>query len=409
MGVLTGGALTLGFLRLEKKTTKDSNDDSYGNPAKKKNDPSSESSFSSHDCSSKTAKRQRLPELVLLVRHGESEGNVDKTTWWRKPDHKIALTPRGKEQALEAGRRIESIFRAYETSGATKIRNVHLHVSPFDRTMETARIAYSQFRRRIRAYKLFARLREQEFGNSQNHDDFYRFREEQKQMGRFWYRFPTGESGADVLDRVESWWLNDLLETNEHVPHAGQLVEDEEGEWEDDNGNDEATSSGRHHCNAVVVFTHGLTMRLILCQLFHWSVDTFHSVYNAHNCSIYVLRRDLSQKGRSPYALDRTLGNFPTSSVNIQVKVKTRRSTPLQEESSSHNEKDGTTTTRTYKLMDYLSLPSPRRHQTEEIKTKLVEQYPEDFQGGPNTIESITFLPYSRCSDLCKQDPCNHI
>ena len=31
---------------------------------------------------------------------------------------------------------------------------------------------------------------------------------------------------------------------------------------------------------AVVVVTHGLTMRLILMQLFHWSPNTFHTVWS---------------------------------------------------------------------------------------------------------------------------------
>ena len=46
------------------------------------------------------------------------------------------------------------------------------------------------------------RIREQEFGNIQG-DDFKAFREEQQKVGRFYYRFPTGESGADVWDRTK--------------------------------------------------------------------------------------------------------------------------------------------------------------------------------------------------------------
>ena len=53
----------------------------------------------------------------------------------------------------------------------------------------------------------------------------------------------------------------------------------------------------------VHLITHGLTVRLILCQLFKWSTSTFHSVYNANNSDIYVLKRDLTKKGRSPYVL----------------------------------------------------------------------------------------------------------
>ena len=44
------------------------------------------------------------------------------------------------------------------------------------------------------------RVREQEFGNLQG-DEFKAFRAEQMRVGRFFYRFPTGESGADVYGR----------------------------------------------------------------------------------------------------------------------------------------------------------------------------------------------------------------
>ena len=42
-------------------------------------------------------------------------------------------------------------------------------------------------------------------------------RSQQQKVGRFWYRFPTGESGCDVLDRVKSWWSDSFLPINERV------------------------------------------------------------------------------------------------------------------------------------------------------------------------------------------------
>ena len=64
-----------------------------------------------------------------------------------------------------------------------------------------------------------SQLREQEFGNLQG-DDFKTFREEQRSVGRFYYRFPTGESGADVYDRTKQWIFSDLvhLNTSTHAP-----------------------------------------------------------------------------------------------------------------------------------------------------------------------------------------------
>ena len=93
-------------------------------------------------------------------------------------------------------------------------------------------------------------------GNVQEGETFSQYRDEQRRVGRFWYRFPTGESGADVLDRVKSWWYESVLTVN--------------------------TRPGFLPIDAMVVVTHGLTMRFILMQLFGWSPTTFHSVWNAY-------------------------------------------------------------------------------------------------------------------------------
>jgi broad specificity phosphatase PhoE len=45
-------------------------------------------------------------------------------------------------------------------------------------------------------------LREQDFGNFQDTDGKKREKAERLRFGRFFYRFPNGESGADVYDRI---------------------------------------------------------------------------------------------------------------------------------------------------------------------------------------------------------------
>ena len=44
-------------------------------------------------------------------------------------------------------------------------------------------------------------LREQDFGNFQDTEGKKREKAERLRFGRFFYRFPNGESGADVYDR----------------------------------------------------------------------------------------------------------------------------------------------------------------------------------------------------------------
>jgi broad specificity phosphatase PhoE len=49
------------------------------------------------------------------------------------------------------------------------------------------------------------RLREQDFGNLQNPSAMAVCQEERERFGSFYYRFPQGESGADVYDRVSGF------------------------------------------------------------------------------------------------------------------------------------------------------------------------------------------------------------
>ena len=163
----------------------------------------------------------RLQELIILLRHGESEANADHTLWRTSPDNMINLTDNGIRQAEEAGQRIEALFQSYEnknikngnanenkaeteTTPGCAIKRVQMHSSPFERTLQTTIAARPYFNHRVVQTIPESRIREQEFGNFSKRD-LGTFRDQQLKVGRFWYRFPTGESGADVYDRIKSW------------------------------------------------------------------------------------------------------------------------------------------------------------------------------------------------------------
>lgn len=311
-----------------------------------------------------TRRRRRLPDVILLVRHGESEGNADHTLYREKPDNLVRLTATGVEQAREAGMRIESILQGYEKRQQQQQSSlwslfyrrppwrVHLIVSPFERTLQTAMAVRKSFDHRIVRTDLQPRIREQEFGNLQD-TDFEKFRAEQKRVGRFWYRFPTGESGADVHDRVKSWWSDSVLNVNER--------------------------EGHQRVDALVIVTHGLTMRLILMGLYDWSPNTFHSVWNASNCDVHVLQKDLSLPGISPYVLDHENGDVPRSSINVLVEYSTGR--PDQE----------TLLIEQFTLSDYLSIPAPRTTQCSIVKAMLKEQHDILREA---EIKHFSFIPF---------------
>merc|ERR1719215_930050 len=125
----------------------------------------------------------------------------------------------------------------------------------------------------------------------------------------------------------------------------------------------------RKHCDAVIVFTHGLTMRLILMQLYGWTPQTFETVWNAGNCEMYVLKKDLSQPRFFPYSLCPEEGDMPKSTAHLVLKM------------TSGEEKN-------IILNDYLSIPPPRTSQIAIAKKMIQEEHGID----PATIESIDFF-----------------
>ena len=50
-----------------------------------------------------------IPKRIILLRHGESEANVDHEVYAQVPDWKIALSATGVAQAREAGRKIAEL------------------------------------------------------------------------------------------------------------------------------------------------------------------------------------------------------------------------------------------------------------------------------------------------------------
>ena len=72
-----------------------------------------------------------LPRRIFVLRHGESEGNVDESMYSRVADPEISLTERGVAQAEDAGRQIRA--RCEADGGAYR---VFFYFSPYARTKQ---------------------------------------------------------------------------------------------------------------------------------------------------------------------------------------------------------------------------------------------------------------------------------
>ena len=197
------------------------------------------------------------PKRIILIRHGESQANVDRYLFGRVPDYTIELTNKGREQAKEAGKKLKELV---------KDESVYFYVSPFWRARSTFEGLVYAFPRKQFEYSEEPRLREQEWGYLRCQQEFDKICQERREYGTFYYRIPGGEAGTDVYDRI-----NDLL---------GSLYRDF------------ANKVFPENC---VLVTHGLTIRLFIMRFFHLTVEDFEQMTAPKNCDLVIL--ELQQDG----------------------------------------------------------------------------------------------------------------
>ncbi|PON62926.1 Histidine phosphatase [Parasponia andersonii] len=207
------------------------------------------------------------PRRIILVRHGESEGNIDESVYTRTADPKISLTKKGVAQAVECG---DSIREMIERDGFPDWK-VYFYVSPYRRTRETLRGLGRAFERsRIAGIREEPRLREQDFGNFQDREKM-RFEKTLRNLyGRFFFRFPNGESAADVYDRITGFreTLRSDIEVGRFQPP---------GE--------------RNPGMNLVIVSHGLTLRVFLMRWYKWTVKQFEGLNNFGNGKMIVMEK----------------------------------------------------------------------------------------------------------------------
>jgi probable phosphoglycerate mutase len=150
------------------------------------------------------------PDRLILIRHGESAGNVarDKAEAEQleridiaSRDVDVPLSAAGEEQAAALGRRL-----AHEPEDE---RPTVLWVSPYLRAQQTAEIALKTAGLSLPTV-IDERLREREFGVLDGLTrrgitaQFPEESERRKRLGKFYHRPPGGESWSDVLLRLRA-------------------------------------------------------------------------------------------------------------------------------------------------------------------------------------------------------------
>lgn len=234
---------------------------------------------------------------ILLVRHGESEANVDRSVHQTIPDHAISLSPRGREQAANAGTFVTRFLVARDNQlamsqvrfpsepGASQTMGMYVHVasgklrcrlwkSPYARARQTADIILDRMRTLTGAEPMagvreHVALAEQQFGLFDGLEDaelaskypaeHAHYKKCEDFEGRFWARMPLGESRFDVALRVHQAF--------------GTFQRDAE----------------KHRIDTIVIVAHGTTIRAITMQWLHLPVEWFEKEPNPKNCSVRLI------------------------------------------------------------------------------------------------------------------------
>jgi broad specificity phosphatase PhoE len=198
------------------------------------------------------------PQRIFLIRHGESVGNANKEIYKTVPDYAVRLTDRGINQATVVGKKLSEMLSD----------PCAVYYSPFLRTIETTNHILGELKKSSLVDKEFvredARLREQEWHSVLPLSEHkIQYEKDRISFGVFHYRFPNGESPADVYDR------------------AGSFVENMYRDFEDP-----------YFPQNVLVVTHGMTMRILLMKLFNKTVEEVDSWVNPPNCTVWGIDYD---------------------------------------------------------------------------------------------------------------------
>eukprot|EP00937_MAST-01D_sp_MAST-1D-sp2_P007016 g7016.t1 len=204
------------------------------------------------------------PKRIILLRHGQTHGyshtcncQIDGVpVCSSKPEHDRPLTDKGFEQALVAGNELKALV------GDEKTRFL---VSPYRACKQTFDCVSVPFDPNRCNFREEPRLRNQDLGawwKDLDGDQIVKKKERVRgEAGNFYYRWPGGESCADVYDRIS------LLFESLHKERT------------------------RPHADNYVLVSHTVTCQMFLMKWFHWDVSTFEKLDKFRTGQFVVMER----------------------------------------------------------------------------------------------------------------------
>jgi len=221
-------------------------------------------------------------QRLFLIRHATSLANLDPSLYLTTPDHVIPLArPADDPAALLAAEALRPFGLPVEDTCSWS--STYLRCRQTEALVTTRLLGQGEALRR----RISFLLREQEFGDWDGLTDdeiaqrYPALWEKKRRMvdhlGRFYFRYPNGESRADVVQRV-SIFLGKI--------HRSRY---------------------QHH----VIFLHGVTQRAFRMAWFDRGPEWFEAEPNPSNASVLMISRSLRGQWQEEYLAPTSVGCEP--------------------------------------------------------------------------------------------------
>jgi broad specificity phosphatase PhoE len=214
-----------------------------------------------------------LSEISIhLVRHGETEANVNPQIYATKADHAVRLTARGVAQAEDAGRFLAAHLQERRQTSSDSFGKVRVWYSPYYRARETALHILRPLAQAVDPSSGMLSYREDPFLFEQKAGLFDGLSDEEYESafpkeasdyakhvyynGRAYAISPMGESRIDIAIRVKHFF--------------GTILSD----------------LHRHDIRHVIVINHGVTVRAFTMGWMRYPPEWLDAEKNPGNCWI---------------------------------------------------------------------------------------------------------------------------
>lgn len=194
---------------------------------------------------------------VFLVRHAQSEEDINAAMHGRVPDQRISITSTGKKQVMDLAKILKPKISAY--------KKVKIITSSSNRAGQTMSLFCSMFPLIDFDISFESCIRNLNWGNV---DEFSlkEVEQERYRVGVLYFQFPCGDNTPDFVRDIECFVNNLKIK----------------GQAED-------------YPECAVIFTHGFALRVIAKIFLQISDEDFRSLANLPNC--YVATMDITKKG----------------------------------------------------------------------------------------------------------------